>query len=142
MYAQLLSHVQCSATPQTIVHQAPLSMRIFRQEYWSRLPFSLPGDLPNPEIQPTFLALKADSLPLRHLEWNITTTKLFKKGKQGIIHNWEKKKRERERTKSKCKLASYFLFNYSSVLFSLKLSIQESWTIKKAVHGRADASEL
>ena len=25
-----------------------------RQEYWSGLPFSPPGDLPDPEIEPTF----------------------------------------------------------------------------------------
>ena len=32
--------------------QAPLSMGIFRQEYWSGLPFPPPGDLPNPGIKP------------------------------------------------------------------------------------------
>ena len=36
----------------TIAHQAPLSMGLFRQEYWSGLQFSSPGDLPNPGIQP------------------------------------------------------------------------------------------
>ena len=30
-------------TPQTIAHQAPLSMGFPRQEYWSGLPFSSPG---------------------------------------------------------------------------------------------------
>ena len=34
-------------------HQAPLSMECSRQEYWSRLPFPTPGDLPNPGIKPT-----------------------------------------------------------------------------------------
>ena len=28
-----------------------------RQEYWSRLPFSFPGDLPDPGIKPTSPAL-------------------------------------------------------------------------------------
>jgi len=28
-----------------------------RQEYWSGLPFPPPGDLPSPEIKPTFPAL-------------------------------------------------------------------------------------
>ena len=46
--------VSDSATPRTIAHQAPLSMGFFRQEYWSRLPFPTPGDLPNPGIEPTF----------------------------------------------------------------------------------------
>ena len=31
--------------------QAPLSMGFSRQEYWSRLPFPSPGDLPNPSIE-------------------------------------------------------------------------------------------
>ena len=38
--------------PCTVTHQAPLSMGFSRQEYWSRLPFPLPGDLPDPGIQP------------------------------------------------------------------------------------------
>ena len=42
------------STPWAVAHQAPLSMGFFRQEYWSRLPFPSPGDLPNPEIIPTY----------------------------------------------------------------------------------------
>ena len=30
------------------LHQAPLSMRFSRQEYWSGLPFPSPGNLPDP----------------------------------------------------------------------------------------------
>ena len=37
--------------------QAPLSMGFPRQEYWSGLPSASPGDIPNPEIEPSFLAL-------------------------------------------------------------------------------------
>ena len=44
-------------------HQAPLSMKFFRQGYWSGLPFLSPGDLPKPGIEPGFPALQADSLP-------------------------------------------------------------------------------
>ena len=36
----------------TVACQAPLSMGFSRQEYWSGLPFSSPGDLPNPGIEP------------------------------------------------------------------------------------------
>ena len=43
------------ATLWTIAHQAPLSMGFSRQEYWSGLPCSPPGDLPNPGIEPTSL---------------------------------------------------------------------------------------
>ena len=34
--------------PWTVAHQAPLSIGIPRQEYWSGLSFPSPGDLPNP----------------------------------------------------------------------------------------------
>ena len=34
-------------TPWTVARQAPLSMRFYRQEYWSGLPFPSPGDLPD-----------------------------------------------------------------------------------------------
>ena len=33
-----------------------------RQEYWSREPFPSPGDFPDPETEPKFLVLHADSL--------------------------------------------------------------------------------
>ena len=31
-------------------------MELSRQEYWSRVPFPFPGDLPDPEIKPASLA--------------------------------------------------------------------------------------
>ena len=40
----------------TVAQQAPLSIKFFRQEYWSGLPFP-PGDLPEPGIEPTSPAL-------------------------------------------------------------------------------------
>ena len=49
---QLLSHIQLFAAPWTASHQAPLSMRFPRQEYWSGQPFPPPGDLPGLGIQP------------------------------------------------------------------------------------------
>ena len=45
---------------------APLPMEFSRQEYWSRLPFPSPGDLPEPRIKPAslvFTALQEDSSP-------------------------------------------------------------------------------
>ena len=62
------------ATPWTVAHQATLSMGFFRQEYWSGLPFSPPGDLPNPEMEPTSAALaefftaKPLGKPLQHIQ--------------------------------------------------------------------------
>ena len=47
----------------TVVRQTPLSIGFSRQDYWSGLPFSSLGDLPNPGIKLGFLALQVDSLP-------------------------------------------------------------------------------
>ena len=38
-------------------------MEFSRQEYWNRLPFPSPEDLPNPGIEPRSLVLRTDSLP-------------------------------------------------------------------------------
>ena len=37
-----LSYARLFATPWTVAHQAPLSMRFSRQEYWIGLPFPSP----------------------------------------------------------------------------------------------------
>ena len=52
-----LSRIQLFVTPQTVAYQAPLSMGLSRQEYWSGLPFCSPGDLPNPGTKPESPAL-------------------------------------------------------------------------------------
>ena len=63
--------------PMTVAHQAPLSMEFFSmQEYWSGLPFPPPGNLPDPEIEPTSPAPgQVDSLPAEPLEKPIYNTK-------------------------------------------------------------------
>ena len=64
----VLSHMSCAhsvvcvwlfATPWTIAHQAPLSMKFSRQEYWHGVPFPTLGDLPDPGIAPESLASPA-----------------------------------------------------------------------------------
>ena len=72
-----LSRVRLFATPWTVAHQAPPSMRFSRQEYWSGLPFPSPGESSQPrdrtqvsriagrryiQVQPLF---KSHSLPFR-----------------------------------------------------------------------------
>ena len=43
--------------PWTVAHQAPLSSGFPRQEYWNKLPFPFPGDLPDLGIEPVSPAL-------------------------------------------------------------------------------------
>ena len=63
------SHVQLFAILWTIAHQVSLSMGFSRQEYQRGLTCPSAGGLPDPGIEPMFLAfpaLQADSLPLSH----------------------------------------------------------------------------
>ena len=47
-----LSRVRLFVTPWTVACQDPPSVGFPRLEYWSGLPFSSPGDRPNPGIEP------------------------------------------------------------------------------------------
>ena len=48
----MLSRVWLFVTPWTVAHQAPLSLRFSRQEYWSDLPCPPTEDLLDPGIKP------------------------------------------------------------------------------------------
>ena len=47
----------------TVAHQAPLSTGFSGQEYWSRLSFSSPGDLPDPGIKSVSPELQVNYFP-------------------------------------------------------------------------------
>ena len=70
----VLSRVRLCDPMDYIAHQASLSMKFSRQEYWSELPFPSPGDLLDPGIEPMSLvspALQEDSLPFHmHAQGN------------------------------------------------------------------------
>ena len=51
VFVESLSPFELFAAPWTVAHQISLSMECSRQEYWSGLPFSSPGDLPNPGVK-------------------------------------------------------------------------------------------
>ena len=82
MYAaavQSLSYVWLFATPWTVAHQALLSMGFPRQEYWSGLPFSSPGDLSDPGIEPACPALTGGCFTTEppgkpiYIQWTLRT---------------------------------------------------------------------
>ena len=47
-------------TPWTLAHYALLSMDFSSQEYWSGFPFPSPGDLPDPQMEPSSPALAGE----------------------------------------------------------------------------------
>ena len=54
--------VRLLATPWTAAYQAPLSVGFSTQEYWSGLPFPIPGDLPDPGIELTSLGISCTGM--------------------------------------------------------------------------------
>ena len=71
MSAQTLSHVQLFVTPMDCSPPGSLSMGFSRQEYWRGLPFSSPGDFPDPGIKPVSLMAPAwaDGLYITSVTW-------------------------------------------------------------------------
>ena len=65
-------------------------MGFSKQEYWSELPYSPPGDLPNPRIEPTsvmfpalagrFLALAPPRKPCALITYSVKAHLVFKEG--------------------------------------------------------------
>ena len=80
MHAQsCLSHCDPMAC-----HQAPLSMRFPRQEYWDGLLSPPPGDLPDPEIEPVspslasgFFTTESPGKPIYSLPWGRNEEPLY-----------------------------------------------------------------
>ena len=66
-----------SATPWSVARQAPLPMGFSRQDYWSGLPFPLPGDLPD-------LGMELASLTSPVLAGGFFTTGTTWKAHQGL----------------------------------------------------------
>ena len=62
------SYIQLFSTPWTRARQAPLSVELSRQEYWSELQCPPPQDLLDPGTEPKSPALQADSLLLSYQE--------------------------------------------------------------------------
>ena len=48
--------LSCPTLWPRVVRQAPPSTGFSRQEYWGGLPFSPPGDLPDPGMEPTSIS--------------------------------------------------------------------------------------
>ena len=69
-----LSCVRLFVTPYTVAYQAPLSMELSKQEYWSELLFPPAGNLPNSRSIPHFLQPVCDfSSPTFEHEWKQVT---------------------------------------------------------------------
>ena len=67
--------------PWSVAHQAPLSMELPRQEYWSGLPFPSPQDLPDPEIEFRSPELQAGS-------FNWATREAYLNMDKIILQHW------------------------------------------------------
>ena len=98
----MLSCVRLFATPWTVAHQAPPSMEVSRQEYWSGQPFPSPGNLPDPGLELGSHALQADSLPSEPTEKPEQILKRKKKKKTFWRRESERERRRRDRERGTC----------------------------------------
>ena len=68
----------CPTLCNSMYYQAPPSMGFPIPEYWNRLPFPSPADLPNPGIKPESSALLADYCPsYQGSQYNMCECKYF-----------------------------------------------------------------
>ena len=81
---QSVSQVRLFGTPWTVAHQALFFMGFSRQEYWSGSPCPLPGDLPDPGMEPA--SLMSPALAGRFFIWGVSPT-LSPKGVDGLFNN-------------------------------------------------------
>ena len=74
-------------TQWTVARQAPLSLELSRQGYWSGLPFPFPGDLPDPGIEPdlSLLYWQADSLHRGGAELPFSASSVLAVGLGGAV---------------------------------------------------------
>ena len=61
------------SSPWAVAHQALLSMKFSRQEYWNGVPFPPSGNLDNPGVKPAFPAL-AGSFFITSTTWEAIDT--------------------------------------------------------------------
>ena len=97
-------------------------MGFSREEYWSKLPVPTPRDPPNPGIEPGSPTLQADSLPSEPPAKPMTNIESILKSRDIIF------------------LTKAHIIK--AVVFPVVMYRCESWTIKKAEHGRIDALKL
>ena len=86
------SHVWFCATLRTVARQAPLSMEISRQEYWSGYPFPPLGDLSNPGIESVSLTSPAlaGTFFTASAPWEAqSNTNAYQKYRPNIEASWE-----------------------------------------------------
>ena len=135
-----------SATPWTVVRQAPLSVEFSRQEYWNGLPLLFPGALPGSGIKPVFPALQADSLSLSH-QGRLARSALAKYHRLRVLNNRNTFLKVLETKKFKIKalerLASFWgLFSWlvdqppSCYVFAWPLLCAHAWKARERKGGK------
>ena len=78
VHSHVLSCVQLFITPWTVACRSPLFMEFSRQEYWNGLPFSIPGDLPDPGVRTRVSCISCIGRQILYhfvtKKWNISIT--------------------------------------------------------------------
>ena len=124
-----------SVTPGAITHQTPLSMGFSQQEYWSELACPLPGDPPDPGIEPTSPALQADFFTSTKAQglgkyFYVDRVQIVSDGGGGHVpgrhHNLEREYTKRKVHSEHGKSSWLILFNNFSVSSSFSIDLCQS----------------
>ena len=84
----MLCHFKLFATPWTIAHQAPQSMELTRQEYYSGLLFPIPGNLPKVTLTCLCFSFCSTEMEITKIVCIFMNRKLVSTCKTSRFHNW------------------------------------------------------
>ena len=115
-------------------------MEFSSQKYWSGQPFSSPGDLPNPGIEPWSPALQADALPSGPPKMGT----IKDRNSMDLTEAEDIKKRWQKYTEELCKKHLHDSGNHDGVITYLELDISEcevKWALESITMNKASGGD-
>ena len=113
-----------------------LSMGFSRQEYWSKLPFPSPEDLPNPEMEPRSPSLQEDSLPAESPRVHTELDPTMREKTYHKRENWDTWRN------SILTVFNVLTLNNSTAVMSKRILVLKKYTLKYLVNGHGVCSLL
>ena len=105
--------------PWTIACQAPLSVGLSRQEYWSGLPFSTPADFPDPRIEPESPALASGF-------FTTSTTGEAHGVPREMLYLLQKDRKNRSKSLKKGSLLGHMIEKFRNYLITIEMIPQDT----------------
>ena len=129
-----LSRVRLFATPWTVAHQAPLSMKFSRQEYWSGLPFSRGSSRPRDQTCVSYIRqiLQGSNPGLLHCTKVFFTIWATKEAPWNYMNLYKISLRSIEKKSHYSNVLLIILFNFNSI-YSVLTSVLTHKRLKNQI---------